>query len=278
MINKLLIILVISGSVVFPQTKSLTESLDKIQSSAIKGVTEGLSWHDLLLTGYMLSRNNIHIEDDDKLSVRPSSFESNIQDNIGRNGRVSVGSLDPNYFPNIIFYSRLAFTVGKNIFDPSSTDKDDYKHIFLFGKSILYTFAITDITKETIGRKRPDGSDTKSFFSGHTSTAFATSSFLYREIDDYLDSSPMTANNDVLRKSLKAISFLSLYGWAGYVGYSRMQDNKHYLSDVIVGAAVGTIISNVIYDFYLNEDAKILKNVNVGIVDRTPVISFRMDF
>ncbi len=278
MFNRFIFIIVISNSIILPQSLSLTGNLKKIQNAAVQGVTEGLSWHDLLLTGYMLSRNNIRIEEDDKLSVRPSSFESNIQDNIGKSGRVSVGSLDPHYFPNIIFYSRLAFTLGKNLIAPSSTDKEDYKHIFLFGKSILYTFAITDITKETIGRRRPDGSDTKSFFSGHTSTAFAASSFLYREIDDYLDSSPMTANNDVLRKSLKAVSFLTLYGWAGYVGYSRMQDNKHYLTDVIVGAAVGTIISNVIYDFYLNEDAKILKNVNVSIVDRTPVISFRMNF
>jgi membrane-associated phospholipid phosphatase len=226
----------------------------------------------------MLSRNNIQIEDDDKISVLPSSFEYGVQDNIGRSGRVSAGSMDPTYLPNLIFYSRLAFTVGKNLIDPESTDKEDYKHIFLFAKSMLYTFALTDIAKETINRKRPDGSDSKSFFSGHTSTVFAASSFLYIELDDYFDSSPLTANNDILRKTFKTVSFLTLYGWASYVGYSRMQDNKHYLSDVIIGAAVGTVISNVIYNYYLKEDSPVLNNVNIGIVNRAPVISFRMNF
>jgi hypothetical protein len=38
-----------------------------------------------------------------------------------------------------------------------------------------------------------------------------------------------------------------LYGWAGYVGYSRIQDRKHYLTDVVVGAASGTLVSYLLY-------------------------------
>jgi hypothetical protein len=50
-----------------------------------------------------------------------------------------------------------------------------------------------------------------------------------------------------------------LYGWAGYVGYSRIKDKKHYLSDVLVGAAAGSLISYFIYD---SNDNGIGENLN----------------
>ena len=68
-------------------------------------------------------------------------------------------------------------------------------------------------------RERPDGSNTQSFPSGHSASAFATAGVLQRH-----------------------------YGWkvgvpaavvAAYVATARVHDNKHYLSDVIFGAALG---------------------------------------
>ena len=73
--------------------------------------------------------------------------------------------------------------------------------------------------KFTVQRERPDESNTQSFPSGHSATAFATASVLQRH-----------------------------YGWkagvpatvvAAYVATARVHDNKHYLSDVIFGAAMG---------------------------------------
>jgi PAP2 superfamily protein len=75
------------------------------------------------------------------------------------------------------------------------------------------------LLKHTVRRERPDGSNQHSFPSGHTASAFATAS--------------------VLQES---------YGWkvgaiayfvAGYVGSARMVHNRHYLSDVAFGAAIG---------------------------------------
>jgi len=72
--------------------------------------------------------------------------------------------------------------------------------------------------KGIINRPRPDGAP-YSFPSGHTSTSFATAAVIYRH-----------------------------FGWkwglpaaaaATYVGLSRLQENKHYLSDVIAGAVLG---------------------------------------
>jgi membrane-associated phospholipid phosphatase len=68
-------------------------------------------------------------------------------------------------------------------------------------------------------RERPDGSNQHSFPSGHTSSAFATAS--------------------VLNRHLGWKAGLPAYGFAAFVGVSRMSANKHHMSDVIMGAAVG---------------------------------------
>lgn len=81
--------------------------------------------------------------------------------------------------------------------------------------SQLYVQAI----KYSTQRERPNGSNSHSFPSGHSASAFATATVLQRH-----------------------------YGWkigvpatvaAGYVATARVHDNFHYLSDVIFGAAMG---------------------------------------
>ena len=80
--------------------------------------------------------------------------------------------------------------------------------------------AITQVVKVAVDRPRPDGSR-YSFPSGHTSSAFATAAVLERHY------------------GWKA--GLPAYAAAAYVGGSRLSENKHYLSDVIVGAAIGVV-------------------------------------
>ena len=82
---------------------------------------------------------------------------------------------------------------------------------------------LTQGVKFSVQRERPEGSSghSYSFPSGHTSSAFATATVVWRH-----------------------------YGWkaglpasfvGAWVGASRVQLGKHYLSDVVFGAAVGTV-------------------------------------
>jgi membrane-associated phospholipid phosphatase len=73
--------------------------------------------------------------------------------------------------------------------------------------------------KYTAGRSRPDASNQRSFPSGHTASAFATATVLQRDFGWKVG--------------------IPAYAAGVYVAASRMGSNKHFLSDVLIGAAIG---------------------------------------
>ncbi|MCF6402833.1 phosphatase PAP2 family protein [Chitinophaga filiformis] len=88
-------------------------------------------------------------------------------------------------------------------------------------------------TKHLTHEKRPDGSNYLSFPSGHTATAFAAAEFMMREYKD--------------------VSIW--YGVAGYAmaaatGYLRMSNNRHWLGDIVAGAGVGILSTELAYYLY----------------------------
>ena len=92
-----------------------------------------------------------------------------------------------------------------------------------FAASALVANGVTTIIlKELIGKERPNGSNNRSMPSGHTSHSFAVAAVA----------------NELYGCKVGTIAYLI----AGLVAVSRINDNDHYLSDVIVGAGLGTII------------------------------------
>jgi len=105
-------------------------------------------------------------------------------------------------------------------------------------ESFLLASAIVRIPKTLVGRDRPDiASDQfqfkgpfhgNSFPSGHTTAVFSVASVIATQ---YRDTKwvPVAA-----------------YSVASMVGLSRIYDNKHWLSDVVAGAAIGTLVGNLV--------------------------------
>lgn len=103
--------------------------------------------------------------------------------------------------------------------------------------SIIAAGIITPLMKFTVGRVRPNASDhtfdlkpfsgNYSFPSGHVTQAFAVASVISAHYDQWW------------------VQGLS-YGLAGAVGYSRIEQNSHYASDVVAGAIIGTIVGRTI--------------------------------
>lgn len=77
---------------------------------------------------------------------------------------------------------------------------------------------LTLAMKAAIGRRRPNGAP-YSYPSGHTSVSFATAGVVYGRYGPYWGIPAFVA--------------------ASYVGLSRLQENKHYITDVIAGAILG---------------------------------------
>jgi membrane-associated phospholipid phosphatase len=105
---------------------------------------------------------------------------------------------------------------------------DQTKYLLL---SNLFSFALTHSLKTITNKKRPNGSP-NSFPSGHTSLAFTNARILYRE---FKNTSPALA--------------YSGYAFAVTTGSFRMINNKHWLSDVLAGAGIGIISTELVYYF-----------------------------
>jgi hypothetical protein len=85
-------------------------------------------------------------------------------------------------------------------------------------RSLIVSQSLTQLIKVTVQRDRPTG-ECCSFPSGHASASFATASVFERHLG-YRGAWPT-------------------YAIAGYVAMSRLHDNRHFLSDVIFGGALG---------------------------------------
>lgn len=92
--------------------------------------------------------------------------------------------------------------------------------------SLGSTLAATELLKSTVQARRPDGSDNKSFPSGHTAMAFSAAAFIERRHGDRLNmSNPAWVP--------------ALYGLAALTGLARVEARRHHWEDVLAGAAIG---------------------------------------
>lgn len=90
--------------------------------------------------------------------------------------------------------------------------------------SALIMGSLVETSKLTTNVTRPDGSNDHSFPSGHTATSFMTATMLTKE---YGHISPWIG--------------IGAYTVATATGFTRIFNNKHWVSDVITGAGIGII-------------------------------------
>lgn len=213
------------------------------------------------------------------MSLPPFAVDHEISEDWARSdGKQSVGSISPGYYPLLTASSRLVGMVLLDVVGGQDYSPSSYTKLFRFQQALYFNAALTHLAKRSFNRYRPDDSDTQSFFSGHTSTAFATSTFLYLEARDFFDGQQRQGRSLPLlsHAQWKTVSFGVLYGWAAYVGYSRIHDKKHYLSDVLVGAASGTLVSYLLYP-HTEKDASQPK-LKFGIVPMSEGSSFGLSY
>lgn len=111
-------------------------------------------------------------------------------------------------------YSLMALSIGIPV------AKKDKHGAYQAAGSLAATSLLTEGLKQTFPKLRPDGSDRKSFPSAHTSRSFAAAATLYN-------------------RQGRAIG-IPAFAVAAFVGVARVEGNKHFWSDVMAGAALGT--------------------------------------
>jgi membrane-associated phospholipid phosphatase len=111
-------------------------------------------------------------------------------------------------------YSLMALSIGL------PAVKGDGNGALQAAGSLAATSLVTEGLKEAFPTLRPDGSDRKSFPSGHTSRSFAAAAALWNRQGKEIGIPAMVV--------------------AAFVGTARVQADKHRWGDVFAGAAIGT--------------------------------------
>jgi membrane-associated phospholipid phosphatase len=94
------------------------------------------------------------------------------------------------------------------------------------------------------------GSDNTSFASGHSAAAWSVASVFAEEYGDEYKWAPAAA-----------------YGLAALTSYARMNKNKHWASDVVMGAMVGYVAGKIFHKFYRETFKDWAENITI-----TPMI------
>lgn len=132
---------------------------------------------------------------------------------------------------------------------PNLENEDRWTYALMFLETGILTYSITEITKCLVGRIRPfaynpdvtfqekssSANTRKSFFSGHTSISFASIVLLAQTYSAFYPESRW-----------KPVVWGAGLSAATLVGVLRILSGKHFPSDVLVGALVGSVIGFII--------------------------------
>lgn len=113
------------------------------------------------------------------------------------------------------------FAAGKALDDPGLTGSAAE-----LTQAVLLTDLIVAPMKHAFGRMRPDGNDASSYPSGHAAAAFAIAT--------------------VLQRRLGVGAGGPAYCLAAVMGAARVDQRRHFLSDVVAGAAIGIVAARTV--------------------------------
>jgi len=115
----------------------------------------------------------------------------------------------------------LGASAGSALLWSYNTSNDRFRSMsFSLTQALILDYTMTAAVKLVFHRERPDSSGILSFPSGHSSGIFATATV----ISHYYKKTAIPA-----------------YATAALVAFSRIEKNKHHLSDVVFGAMLGVI-------------------------------------
>jgi hypothetical protein len=126
-------------------------------------------------------------------------------------------------------YAPIAAVYGLNALGVKGKNNSGNRTALLI-KSELLVGVLTYSLKRVTAVPRPDSGQPTSFPSGHTAQAFAAATFMAKEYGH------------------KSIWYsIGAYSVATGIGAMRVMNNRHWVSDVLVGAGIGILSTNLVY-------------------------------
>jgi len=151
-----------------------------------------------------------------------SPFDDDLKDSIGKNGESStigkIGSVIGG--PAVVIPTVTGLLIGGHY----STNIRFRLFTYNLAQATALNEALVQSLKAAVGRTRPDGSDNRSFPSGHASTSFMIATVVHR--------------------SYGRTAGIVGYSAATFIAFSRMRENKHWASDLAAGATLGYIVGS----------------------------------
>ena len=105
---------------------------------------------------------------------------------------------------------------------------------FIAMNAYMFTIGMQQLVSKVVARERPDGSDYESFYSGHSANAFVTAGLIAADL---------LATRKGSGKYLAVIP----YAVASGLAFSRVYENKHFATDVLTGAVIGSLTGHLHY-------------------------------
>jgi len=157
---------------------------------------------------------------------------------------------------NYPFLFGMVALAGASAFLPAPEDKDGYSLLLrldrfaVFGLGVGLANAEVELLRPVFNRLRPDqlfaGGSGTGRPSGHAATTFAAAAFLSNVLRDTLR--PQEETSVPLRIAEETATALPYLG-GFYMALERVHGYKHFLSDTLLGGALGVFTMQIFYEW-----------------------------
>jgi membrane-associated phospholipid phosphatase len=235
------------------ECETVLRDLSDAEEAAILGGSAGI----LILGRFIKSR---HDE-----PVIGNGYQSNALDQWVRN-RIHGGKDTTTNFLDNHLGSAVTPLLAVTALTVMDIKRDEFgRDIPFFLAGVAATKGITDVAKRLVGRPRPycldggcpppelgedDPFHQRSFFSGHTSSAFFSATFLNKRFRRHMR---QNWTRDEYRTG-RVLSPILAFGWASVVGMSRIHADRHFFTDVAAGALAGALMAELYYHLAYESD------------------------
>lgn len=147
-------------------------------------------------------------------------------------------------FGNFVGNPIIDFSVSALLYASAKKDSTLEKASFTALESVFLSAAVTETIAYSVGRKRPNQNESNTVFKPFSGNASFPSAHA---------ASSMAVFSTYARYYGEPLSYFFYTAFAT-TAFGRIYENKHYLSDVLMGGTIGFVVSSYLYERHKKKD------------------------